>query len=242
MSAEILTQAALWIAQYDVRSSMNSIGLQSDYETKDCTCFGQGARSYALGLPRTAFSAAGYPTSDAVDKAFFDLAGQTELPITIGKERAEGAVAYVGKILDAKYSSNFSVSEVRAFDTSGELSSRSFGRGRILTIAAGAAMTATGAGLQLRGISATRKAFAVLHVTAASGTSPTLDVVIESDDNSGFTSATTRATFAQLAAVGSQMVDINGAITDDHWRAKYTIGGTTPSFDFAVSLGFEEQV
>lgn len=242
MSAEILTQAALWIAQHDVRSSMNNIALQSSYETKDCTCFGQGARSYALGLPRTSFSAAGYPTSDAVDKAFFDLAGQSELPITIGKERAEGAVAYVGKILDAKYSSNFSVSEVRAFDTSGELSSRSFGRGRILTIAAGASATANGAGLQLRGISVTRKAFAALHVTAAGGATPTLDVIIQSDDNAGFTTPTTRATFSQLAVVGSQMVEIDGAITDDYWRARYTIGGSTPSFDFAVSLGFEEQV
>ena len=242
MAAEILQDAALWIAEFDLRGSMNSIAINAGVETKDCTTFGAGARTYAIGQKRAVYSAAGYPVDDATDKVLFDMMGQSALACTVGKARSEGAVAFVGSILDAGYSSTMSVSEVRAFSTSGELSSRSFGRGRILSIVAGAGSTANGTGHQLRAIGAGKKAFATLHVTAANGTTPTLDVIIQSDDNGSFTSATTRATFSQLAVAGSQLVAIDGAITDDYWRARYTIGGTGPSFTFAVALGFGEPV
>jgi hypothetical protein len=242
VSAEILTDAALWIAEFDLRGSMNAIGLQAEVETRDCTCFGEGARTYALGQQRVSFSAEGFPIDDATDAALFDLMGQGALPMTIGKARSEGAVAFVGSILDAGYSSLMSVSEVRRFSTTGELSSRSFGRGRIMTIAAAATATANGTGRLLRAISATKKAFATLHVTAVDGTTPTMDVIIQSDDNSGFTSATTRGTFTQITEAGSQLIAIDGAVADTYWRAQYTIGGTDPEFTFAVALGFEEPV
>lgn len=241
MSAEILTNAALWTAEFELGGSMNSIGIDMDVDTKDCTCFGAGARTYALGQKRVVFSFAGYPANDAVDAALFDMMGDAALPCTIAKARGEGEAAFVGSILDAGYSATMSVSEVRAFSGSGELSSRSFGRGRLMTIAAAASATANGTGRQLRGISAGKKAFATLHVTAVAGTAPTMDVIIQSDDNAGFTSATTHATFAQVTTLPtSQLVAIDGAITDDYWRARYTIGGTSPEFTFVVALGFEE--
>lgn len=242
MAAEILVDAGLWVGEYELRDSMNAIALDMEVETQDCTCFGDGSRSYALGLPRVAFSAGGYPIDDATDGVLFDLMGQGSLVMTVTKARSNGAVAYVGKILDAAYSSLMSVNEVRRFNTTGELSSRSFGRGRLLHIGTAVAATGTSTGIQLRAITAGKKAFATVHMTAVAGTDPEFDLVIESDDNSGFTSATTRATFTQLTDVGSQMVDIDGAVTDTYWRASWTIAGTDPEFTFAVALGFEEPV
>lgn len=95
----------------------------------------------------------------------------------------------------------------------------------------------TTTGVQVGAVPAGSNMYAALHVLSASGTSPTLDVVIESDDNSGFTSDTDRITFTQATGITSEWLDVSGAVTDDYWRVRYTIGGTTPSFTFAVAIG-----
>ena len=102
------------------------------------------------------------------------------------------------------------------------------------------AITATGttAGQQLGAVSASQRLYAALHVLSASGTSPTMDVVIQSDDNGSFTSATTRITMTQATGITSQWSSVAGSITDDYWRASITIGGSdTPTFTYALVLG-----
>jgi len=74
-------------------------------------------------------------------------------------------------------------------------------------------------------------------VIAASGTTPTLDVTIESDDAEGMASATTRLTFTQATATTSEWQELAGAVTDDWWRAAWTIGGGSPSFTAVVVVG-----
>ncbi len=70
----------------------------------------------------------------------------------------------------------------------------------------------------------------VLDVTAASGTTPTLDVTIQtSRDRSTWYTA---GTFAQKTGTGTER---KGFVVDRHVRAVCTIGGTTPSFTFAVT-------
>jgi len=79
-----------------------------------------------------------------------------------------------------------------------------------------------------------------MHVTAFVGAAPTLDVIVESDDNSGFTTAVTRGTFAQATAATSEwLTPVAGAITDDWWRIGYTLGGTITSATFAVFIGIQ---
>ena len=40
-----------------------------------------------------------------------------------------------------------------------------------------------------------------------------------------------------MTDVGSQVIDITGAITDDWGKVYWTLGGTNPSFDFILALG-----
>jgi hypothetical protein len=107
----------------------------------------------------------------------------------------------------------------------------------------GVARTATGTGssLNLGAVAAGRRVYANLHVLSVSGTAtPTVTVKIQSDDNTGFTSAADRLLFAAKTATGGESVRSDGsAITDSYWRASWTITGTTPSFLFLVSLGIE---
>lgn len=242
MAAEILRNAGIWIREFDLQGSMNAVTLEMAVDSQECTAFGAGARQYAIGLPRVPLSISGYPKNDDDDAALFGLAGLTDLPVTIATHKTIGAVAFVGKFLSGGYSSVYDVANVRTFQGSGELSDRSFGRGRILHLGDAVDTTGDGDGQLLRAISANRRAYATLHVTAVDGTTPTLDVIIESDDNSGFTTAVTRATFAQVEEPGGQLVAISGAITDTYWRASWTVGGTSPEFSFAIALGFEEVI
>lgn len=71
----------------------------------------------------------------------------------------------------------------------------------------------------------------LLDVTAASGTSPTIDVAVQTSyDNSTWRAV---ASFAQLTAAGSERKSFTGI--DRYARIVATIGGTTPSFTFSVS-------
>jgi hypothetical protein len=83
------------------------------------------------------------------------------------------------------------------------------------------------------GYAAATPLIAYLDVTAASGTLPTLDVIIEhSPDGAAWA---TLATFTQKITTGAQTLVITAA-HDDQVRASWTIAGTLPSFDFTVDL------
>lgn len=97
----------------------------------------------------------------------------------------------------------------------------------------GAARTTSGDSGVLSGWGAASKLRAQLNVTAASGTSPTLDVVLE--DTLDGTNFNTVGTFTQRTAAGRQVIDITGLFSD-RLRVRWTIGGTTPSFTFTVNV------
>jgi hypothetical protein len=112
-------------------------------------------------------------------------------------------------------------------------------RGTLMN-APGTPITTTGAGAtarQLGAIPAGSKMYGALHVIAASGTSPTMDVVVQSDDSGAMSSPTSRMVFSQATGITSEWLPLEGPITDDYWRASITIGGTTPSFNYVLVLG-----
>ena len=79
-----------------------------------------------------------------------------------------------------------------------------------------------------------KRMYAALHVTAAAGTN--LAVKIQSDDNSGFTSATDRITFSTVSATGWQFGSVAGPlVSETYWRTVVTIASST--FTFATVLG-----
>jgi hypothetical protein len=98
------------------------------------------------------------------------------------------------------------------------------------TLVASAARTTTGSGsaFEMEDNGTLRL---LLNVSAASGTTPTLDVTIETslDGSTGWTSV---GTFTQNTAVSSQRKVFTGL--DRYARATWVIGGTTPSFTFSV--------
>lgn len=77
-----------------------------------------------------------------------------------------------------------------------------------------------------------------LNVSAASGTSPTLDVTIEVQDPVSGTWSVLD-TFAQKVAVGSER-RVFSNLMESNLRASWDIAGTTPLFTFTVSVQGKE--
>lgn len=100
------------------------------------------------------------------------------------------------------------------------------------TLVAAAARTASGDSGKLTGWGAAKTIRAQLDVSAASGTTPTLDVVLE--DTLDGTNWNTIGTFAQKTAAGREVINITTPFSD-RLRVKWTVGGTTPSFTFSVT-------
>src|ERR1043165_8919859 len=72
-----------------------------------------------------------------------------------------------------------------------------------------------------------------IHVTAATGTTPTLAVAIEqSTDGSSYSAVTGGGTAANITAAGN--ASINARITAPYVRVTSTIGGTTPAVTYRV--------
>lgn len=75
-----------------------------------------------------------------------------------------------------------------------------------------------------------KEAIVYLDVTAVTGTSPTLDVVIQ--DTIDGTNFDTVDSFTQATTTGREVKRINNF--SRYMRISYTIGGTTPDFTFSV--------
>ncbi len=103
-----------------------------------------------------------------------------------------------------------------------------------ITLLASAAQTASGSAVVAESVGEFREALVTLNCTAASGTSPTLNVLLQTSDDGGVTWYNLpNAAFTQLTAVGSQVLQLNVPFGDT-LKVVWTIGGTTPSFTFAV--------
>ena len=241
MAVTALTDARIWLAEFDLVDDTNEVGLDVDISALDKTNFGSGGKTELVGgLTTTVVSVNGFLNfaDDQSDEALSSVLGTADKVATFAADDAAGSTAILAQGLASKLSRGAKVGELSTF--SGTLTtSKTPGAVEGVLLAAEQTQTTTTsvAGIQQGAVSAEQSGYAALHVFAASGTSPTLDVTIESDDNAGFTSATTRMTFTQTATATSEWQSVAGAITDDYWRVVATIGGTSPSFTFAVSFG-----
>lgn len=247
MSFQVLTNCKIYLDAYDISGNSNKIDLKYGAESLDNTTFGSTYKSRQAGLCSAdvqidgfyevdATSAATYKIDDIVD-ANFGVTGKllTICPTT----GAQGEVAFMVPSMIGEYNIGASVGEILPFTFSGQ-NTDVLARGTVMENAAKTS-TANGTARQLGATSATQKVYAGLHILAASGTNPTLDVKIQSATVEGFGTPVDRITFAQATAIGSQWATaISGPITETWWRATWTIGGTNnPSFTIAIVVAIQ---
>lgn len=242
--AQKLTDAVIWIGQYDVSGDHNMVRLPESVEPLKATTFGSGVTTHKniAGLKTAGCEGSGVLSygADSIEDVLRSKFAVAEVPNSFMAEGGQaGELAWFFKSLLTEYTPvGGDVGALHAFTFKAAASKSPLVRGQVM--AAKTARTSSsnsGTPVQVGAVTAAQRVYAALHVFAVSGTNPTLDVTVKSDDGVGFASPTTRITFAQLAAAGAEFKSAAGAITDDFWRIDWTIGGTDPSFTFAVVLG-----
>lgn len=242
MAKNIFTDVRIFAGGADLTGASNKCELKAEVEDKDVTTFESAGWGEVIGGLKTGeFNAEGYwETGDdgKVDNSTWGYLGQS-VALSVGPLAATvGSLAYIMKTLRKDYTFLGEVGEVAPWQASGA-SNWPLVRG-VFAHPPGTARTSTGNGtaVEIVAVPAGSRLYAALHVLSASGTSPTLDVTVESDVDNTFSTATTQLTFTQAAGISSEILRTNGdAITDTWYRITYTIGGTDPSFTFVSALG-----
>jgi len=242
MAKFVLYDQIVLVDDYDITGDTNAVALDYGCEVKNCTTFGDDTRVNTGGLKAVQCSIAGYYDADTEDAELFTNVGVSDKPISIIDDGDdEGDIAYFFNAVGGEYSIGAAIGEVMPFSLVAGAQGNLI-KGVMAHNARTTAETSSSnsTGVQLGAVTASQKLYAVIHVLESSGSGDqTLDIVIESDDNSGFTSATTRLTATQVTtSTTSENLEVAGAITDDYFRVNFTIAGTgSPSFKFVVLFG-----
>ena len=239
MATSVISARPLWINAYDFSSSVHGLAIDYGADEKDGTTLADSTHIAKGGIKTFGFGMEGHwdeTSSNPVDSQQFSKTGANSVMTYATGSGAEGEAAYFINLLQSAYEQSGGVGEMFAFTVSGNAAGNLI-RG---TIELKGSLTSTGnsTGRQLGAVVAGQSVYAAMHVTTVSGTSPTFDAIVQSDDNGSFPSATNRLTFTQATSITSEILSTAGAITDDFWRVNYTIGGTdTPTFIVVVTIG-----
>lgn len=241
MAKLVLLNTRLFVAGADLTGVTNKAEIQTEVEAKDATTFGSGgAKEFLGGLVSSTVTAEGFfEAGDAgkVDDVAFAQRGATG-PWTVCPVAAtDGALAYFTNALETDYTLLGAVGEMAPYKVGGTGTWRTV-RGLVgHPVSTSRTTSGNGSSMSLGAVGSGQQLYAALHVLSVSGTTPSLTVKVQSDDNSGFTSAVDRITFTAATAVGGQILRTAGPITDSFFRVTWTISGTTPSFQFVCAVG-----
>ena len=240
MATLVLDDATIWAAGYDFTGDVNQITLNASADELDVTTFGSGGyRSRIGGLRDVQAQVAGFWYSDtsAPDPEIFPALGTADQVFTVAPTSDEGSVAYLfqaGKFTGQQFGQ---VGEATPFSLSAMGTNKAgLIRGQVLKAKGDVSATgATGTAVELGEVASGQFLYATLHVFTA-GT--TLTVVLESDADNTFASATTRATFSSITATGGTWATrVAGAITDTWYRLRVTAATGTFSIAGAAGIG-----
>ena len=242
------TKPYIYIGGYKISPELVEAQIKYGHDVKQITTFGQDTAINTPGLSNISFSGNGWVNAadNAQEEQVAANVGLSNVAVSFMPTNTPvaGDPALFFKALTSNYEVGGSIGDVLGFnfDMMGGDGGYPLCRGWVLEPGT-ASKTETGAttGQDLGGIGADQYLYAVLHVFSVSA-SDTIDVIIQSDDNVGFTSATNRITFTQASAIEGQFATrVSGAITDNYWRAYYTIAGTDPAISFACSMAIHSK-
>lgn len=241
MSELVYKDCKIYHGGYDLSGKHSEVSIALKAEMKDKTAFGASSRERKAGLVESEVSGTGFWDSSGLDSVLYDGLGVSDSVLTICPTTgAIGERAYILKAVDGEYVPGESIGELLGF-TFAAYSQSHLIYSTVMETGAKTA-TATGTARQFSAaVLATQKMYAAIHCTAVSGTdTPTISVQIDSNSaNTWDGSETTRHTFTDITAIGSQWAEIDGAVTDTWWRVSWTITGTDPSFTVALSMGIK---
>lgn len=245
MGKLVLTDAIVILGGRNLSGNLNSVSLEYSADTPESTAMGDGTRTRLPGLLDVTANHSGYwesvSAADSLDADIFAHLGAADSLMSLSDSGGTlGDVAYSFPTQAASYTPGASIGEVFAFSLTVS-GSGILVRGVVME---NGEFVGTGNGTvrQIGAVIASQTIYSTVHYTAVSGTSPTIDVTVESDSTNAFAGAQSlRMTHPQQGdAVGSNRQSLVGAVTDEYWRLVITIGGTsTPTYTIFGSLGIQ---
>lgn len=244
-----LNNAVVLVGGYDITNFTGQLDVGGSVNMLDAPHFGSKGHNIKIPGLKTYTAQfngnADYGSATAVSRAFplatvGDQHAVTVLPNVSGNPTAGDPAIFTRALRASMKSPGGAVGDVASFDLALE-SDTAMVDGIALQPVTARSSSSTGTICAFTGPTASQYLFAALHVGAVTGTTPTLDVKIQSAALVGFGSPSDRITFAQAGTSGAYTsqwaTPVAGAITDGFWRISFTLGGSTPNFTFAVVLG-----
>ena len=235
MAETILSAGLLFCGRANLTAQIREMALVVSSELQDTTALDDTSRNRLGGLKDVSFSAAGYFAAAEPDLTIYIDLGVADTLITVAPTTTLGDRSYFFRAVLGEYSPiGGAVGEVAGFSLNASAYADGLIRGTLMENGS-FLVTGNGTGRQLGAVAAAQRIYAGLHITSISGT---WTIVLESDDNAGFSTPTTRATFASNTALGDLFTSVVGAITDDYWRFRFTedVAGTIA---LTASLGIQ---
>lgn len=238
MSLQVLKNAKIYLAQYDVSGDANQVQLVMATEGLDATTFGQTAKVELPGLESVKLTGKVFSQYDATNMKSEDIVmanlAVSNVPMSLSPlGGAVGDLVWMFKALVASYQPGLVIGQLPAADLAASMSGSRLVRGTVLETGVKNA-GGNGASAQLGAVSATQCVYAAVHIFAISG-GGTFTLKVQSDNATGFPSPADVLTFTAATAKGSEWKEAAGPVTDDWWRASWTL--TSGSVTFAAVMG-----
>jgi hypothetical protein len=230
-------QTKLIYGTLPLQAYLRSVAPSATIEMLDVTSLADTAKAYVPGLEDFTLNIEGmFDDSAAAGSLWTTIttavdASSSVITSTAPSGFAVGNSTWLTQANTISYEPSSSVADIVTFSMAmGSASASQIG----VSLGDLTALTATGNGTSVDNSASTSNGFiAQIHVTAASGTTPTMTAIIQHSTNNS-----TWATLGSFTAVtGATSARISGTGTVNRYvRIQYTIGGTTPSFTTQISL------
>jgi hypothetical protein len=234
-----LLDCTTWVDDYDFTGDSNKISLSPEVTELDGTVFGGGGWNKPTGgLKMAAAALEGFWQAPVDAEGFADL-GSVDRAVTVSPTGLVASPAFLFQATKLKYTAFGDVGALTPFtlDMSG---SNTTGMVRGQVAAAKQAVSGAGAlgsAVLLGAPVAGQYVYAALHVFGTPGT--TITVQVQSDDNAGMTSPTTRGTIGPVtAAGGTWLARVAGPFAGEtYWRLN--VSAITGTFTVAGAIAVQ---
>jgi hypothetical protein len=222
----------------------NQVELTASQDERDVTTFGSnGWRQKIGGLATTMVNVSGWqdftaPGADPSFPATGTLTDGSLTPWTVSVPGSTvGDVAYFGQAIRTNIVPlTGAVGDVGGFSIDFAGTGRPV-RGQMAAIVASRVATGNGTTFALTGPAAGQSLYAAFFLHSVTGTPGTVQFSVQTDDNSGMTTPTTRITSTAFAAIGAQFASVAGPFSGEtHIRVNHTLTTFTAA-TFSVVVG-----
>lgn len=237
MAVQAWTNMSILVGASELAGLGRNVTMVGNVDPLDATNYQSGGWTKMVGGRKSAALSVEFMqdmADDGADETLWALVGSADVPHALVAGSTVGSVAYLTRGVPTQYVPISGEAGTLAMASQTVNSSGVIARGALLHSSTTSETTSsTATAVQLGAVTSGQRMYASLHVI--SGTGGTLTVKVQSDNASNFPSATDRITFTATTGRTYEWSSVAGAVTDDYWRAQWTITGGT--WLFAVTAG-----